>query len=197
MKTLLCLFAFLPVFILEVQSQTPNDTIKTSFPVKMGKITLKDGSSYTFTNLRYRNHIISFSDREMNNQHFNLYEIEKITKRSRSTVAGMCIGAGVGLIGGAAMYEVVEMEVTMVKVLFYLFTFGAAGNIETTKKEKSFFLIFSTLMGAGEGALVGTFIYHNKKIYASPVESIGMQPLIVPFDSKRPIIGLTLHVNLR
>jgi hypothetical protein len=190
MKIRALFFGVLFLITWSLNSQIPYNTVNVTFPVKKGVVTFTDGSSCFFNNLQYYNDTVSFLDSEMNNLYYNLDEIAKITGKSRSTAAGMFIGAGSGLILGVGFYSAI---IGLAEAL----TFGLLEEDDASKKEKTNFLISTTLIGAGIGALTGSFIYHNKTIYASQIESIGFQSVIVPSGSKMPMIGLSMQINLR
>ncbi len=188
MKVFLLIIVLI-TFTPKLNSQVPEDSLNTGFRVKKGIITLKNGNSYFFSDLRFSTDSVRYLTAEKNPYSCLADEVWQIKKNSRSTVPGALIGGGAGLFFGVSMMKALEG-------LIEVFSFGYYIKNED-KAERTQFIVFSTLIGAGLGSLCGMLIPNNKVIYSGAVESISFQPLIVTDNNQVPYVGMNIRINLR
>ena len=195
MKKLLTIMAFLLAGLTYGQSESTGiqrnpEQDSESIYFRRGTIRLNDGTFTRFRRMTLLSDSAKYSDYYKKDYGIALGQVINITHTKAKTGTGLAVGAGTGLLLGIAGAKVLG---DFVDGIVYLLTFGYENDTDTNDMEAEVILV-TTLTGAGIGALVGSLIRKEKKIYEGGVR-LGMSVIDSQVPGKSVCPALAVHIT--
>lgn len=175
------LFIYLLFIGVNVYSQELNHLVNGSI-IRKGRITLQDGKSQTFKNLKLSNDVISFSDHQGNLVNQKTSDVYKITKNGNYAAYGALLGGASCLVG--ALQGVNDAN-----------TINSAYGVKSSNDGSSLVLVF-TVGGIVVGGLIGMLITNEKTVYRNKKQLSFYPNLNYAPDGKcYPTLSFKININ--
>lgn len=193
MQTKLIVSILLLMVALTSFSQPVNKLPPAPVAVRKGIITLPDGTMFYYKHLQFKNDSVFYQDFDLIAQKMALQDISRITKDGSYAGIGALAGGGSGLIFGIAMAKTLDNTGDF---LTNIFTLGEETHSDT-RKEQTFTIILSTMVGAGLGTLVGALFQKDKIVFSNSIQTISFKPSINLDPAFNPEVAITCRIILR
>jgi hypothetical protein len=179
MKNLIFVSALFVFITLNAFSQQDFNLLKRGQFLRKGKITLKDGKTQKFRNLKYMNDYVNFKNFDGKMVDQKISDVEKITKKTNLGWVGFFTGGLSGLLSASQFINQTKQD----------------GTANFVKIDSTPIIVGFTAGGAILGGLLGLCFSNEKTVYNNS-KGMSFYPSVQYLNSGKYYASLTLRLNL-